>query len=113
MKLKALLEELKHVFLIEEELRAYLYEDRIEVCDYTSAIRLTDRTLDETLCLVATIYVNKENKINIIENRLLNMITTANADMVRFLTNLIGQTVDDYKEYPKLENHRNLPHEKA
>lgn len=102
MKLYELLNKVKEQFQVDESLRAYLYENKIELVDYTSEVELPDgRTIDPfygnlgTLCL-------QGNKITCIENNSIKLITPANCHIFAFLASLIDIEIEDYDNYAKL-----------
>lgn len=109
ISLKQLMEEIKETLMVDEILKAYLYENKIEFVDYTSPVDLENGDkLDDFYGNLCTLYIDKDNKISTIENPSINLITPVNINALRFLTNLIGQEIEDYDQYPKLPSIREL-----
>ena len=109
ISLKQLMEEIKEIFMVDEILKAYLYENKIEFVDYTSPVDLENGDkLDDFYGNLCTLYIDKDNKISTIENPSINLITPVNIKALRFLTNLIGQEIEAYDQYPKLPSIREL-----
>lgn len=102
MKLKELMTQIKDKFQVDEQLRAYLYKDRIKFIDYTSKCVLKNgKKLDDFYGNLMSIYL-KENKISCIECNIINLITPANIEAINFLTSLINIEIEDYNSYKYL-----------
>lgn len=105
MKLHDILKEIKQVFEVDESLRAYLYSNKILLIDYTSEVDIDDdHKLDAFYGRLGTIYLNENNEIKTIENECINLITPVNKDSLIHLCNLIGIQIEDYNDFPKLPN---------
>lgn len=102
MELYELLNKIKQNFQVDETLRAYLYDNKIELIDYTEEIDLPDgHKLDPFFGNLGTLYL-QNNKISCIENKSINLITPANCEIFSFLASLIGVEITDYDSYAKL-----------
>ena len=109
ISLEQLMKDLKREFIVDETLKAYLYENKIEFVDYTSPIDLENGDkLEDFYGNLCTIYIDKENKISTIENSCINLITPVNVKVINFLTSLIGEEIEAYDQYPKLPSIREL-----
>lgn len=101
MQLHTLLKLIKNNFVVDEELRAYIYKNRIEFIDFTSAIIQDGKQImDDFYGLMFILYYDKDNTITSIEPTSLNLITSGNANMYKFLADLIGQQIGDLNSYP-------------
>lgn len=107
MKLNDLLKNLKYNLHIDDKLKAYLYDDRIEIIDYTSEYVLADGyKVDACYGYMLNLYI-KNNTITMFEDKAFKLVTTANKDTLTYLISLIGLEIEDYDNYnklPKLEN---------
>lgn len=102
MELYELLNKIKQNFQVDETLRAYLFDNKIELIDYTEEIDLPDgHKLDPFFGKLGTLYL-QNNKISCIENNSINLITPANYEIFSFLASLIGTEITDYDSYAKL-----------
>jgi hypothetical protein len=103
LKLKDLLIKLKSTLMIEDALKAYLYEDKIELIDYTPAISLeeADVTMPDFYGHTIDLIVEK-NVISAIDASTFSLFTPANKEVISELLDLIGATIIDYSEYEKL-----------
>ena len=104
MKLKELLNEIKRKFMVDEILKAYLYNDKIELVDYTGAVSLSDGTeLKDHYGNLGVIYLDSsKNSISMFENNCIHLITPANKEIVTYMSSLIGLIIEDYEDYDKL-----------
>lgn len=108
MKLREFLKELRCKLLIDDNLKAYLYKDKIEIIDFTPGFDLENgERIEDFYGHVLDIYL-EDNKITIIEDRAMKMMTPVNKDTYIYLANLIGLEIEDYSDYEKLSNHRDL-----
>lgn len=112
MLLKELLKDIKKEFMVDEHLKAYLYENKIELVDFTLgwSDELPDGRLieqDDVYGNLGTLYL-ENGKITTIENNSIHLITSANQQIIIYLASLIGITIDDYDSYDKLKNIRQL-----
>lgn len=108
MKLKDFLKELRYKLLIDDNLKAYLYGDKMEIIDYTPGYELQNgEIIDPFYGHVLDIYF-EGNTISIVEDRAMKIITPVNKDTHIYLANLIGLEIEDYGDYAKLPNHRDL-----
>ena len=105
MKLKDLLKKLKTLLLIDDELRAYIYEyGYIEIIDHTDEIKLKDGfILDASNSTCLKICYNKKNVIDVIDHNF-NIFTPANKDIVIQIANLINTHIEDLDNYPKIKS---------
>lgn len=108
ISLPELMKQIKSIFQVDDKLRVYLYENKIKVIDYTPEIELPDgQKLDEFFGNLFTIYIDG-NKITVIENSSISLITPANAEAIKFLTSLVGKEIEAYEQYPKLPTIKDL-----
>ena len=105
MQLKDLLQKLKILLLIDDELRAYIYEDGyIEIIDHIDEIKLDNgEILDSSNHTCLKICYNKKNIIDVIDHNF-NIFTPANKDIVIQIANLIGTNIEDLDNYPKIKS---------
>jgi len=107
MQLKTLMKLVKNNFMVDEKLKVYIYEDKIEFIDYTSPIELPNgETLKEFNGLLLTIYY-RDNKIIALEPRSLSLMTPRNTGIYKFLCDIIGTEIDDLKSYPVISENDN------
>lgn len=112
MLLKELLKDIKKQFMVDEYLKAYLYENKIELIDFTQG--WSDETPDGRLIEEDDFYGNigtlclENGEITHIENNSIHLITKSNQQLVIYLASLIGTIIDDYNSYDKLKNIRQL-----
>ena len=100
MQLHTLMKLIKNNFMVDEKLKVYIYEDRIDFIDYTSPIDLPDgELLKEFNGLLISLYT-KENKIVAIEHHSLNLITPKNKNIYTFLCSLIETSITDLHKFP-------------
>jgi hypothetical protein len=101
MKLQELSEQVKYYFMVDEELKAKLYENRVEFYDYTGEVDLPEHNthLNEMCCNILNLYF-ENNKIVFIENVSMKAITPANVKTFEFVLSLINKEIEDYKDYP-------------
>lgn len=105
MQLNTLLKLLKHGFHVDEELRAYIYKDRVEIVEHEPEITIVgERVISEFNGLLCIIYYNDKNIITAIEPSSLSLLTTANKALYKTLIDFIGQDIADLKNYPILED---------
>lgn len=111
MKLIDLLKKLKQLLLIDDELRAYIYEDGyIEIIDHINEIKLDNgEILDSSNHTCLKICYNKKNIIDVIDHNF-NIFTPANKDIVPQIINLIGIEIEDLDKYPKITKFDKLKH---
>lgn len=111
MLLKELLKDIKREFMIDEQLKAYLYENKIELVDFTSGfeyeVKEEKKVEDDFYGNIGTLYL-ENGKITHIENNSIHLITKSNQQLVIYLASLIGTIIDDYNSYDKLKNIRQL-----
>ena len=111
MLLKELLKDIKREFMIDEQLKAYLYENKIELVDFTSGfeyeVKGEKKVEDDFYGNIGTLYL-ENGKITHIENNSIHLITKSNQQLVIYLASLIGTIIDDYNSYDKLKNIRQL-----
>lgn len=102
MELYDLLKSIKEHFQVDETLRAYLFDNKIELIDYTSEVELPDGDkLDAFFGNLGILYL-EDNKITCIENNSIKLITPANCEIFAYLASLIGTEIIDYDSYAKL-----------
>lgn len=102
MQLHTLMKLIKHNFQVDEELRAYIYNNRIKFIDFTSGFTQDDITLNDFYGKLLTIYYDEETlEIKSIEPHCLSIITPVNKEVYKYLADLIGKTIDDLNNYPK------------
>ena len=107
MQLHTLMKLVKNNFMVDEKLKVYIYEDRIDFIDYTSPVDLPDgETLKEFNGLLMTIYY-RDTKIIALEPHSLSLITPRNKNLYSFLGDLIGQEINDLKSYPVISEKDN------
>ena len=103
MRLKTLMKLIKNNFMVDEELRVYIFADTIEFIDYTSAIKQDDKEICSDFCgNLFTIY-HKNNIILTIEHNCLKMITGKNRELYKFLVSLINQDIEDLNNYERAD----------
>lgn len=108
MKLKELMEQIKRNFLVDEQLRAYLYKDVIRFIDYTSGCTLSNgEELEPHYGSLLNVYL-KDNKISYIECDSISLITPANANLIKFVASLINTEIEDYNSYDYLPSFENI-----
>lgn len=108
MKLKELMEQIKRSFLVDEQLRAYLYKDVIRFIDYTSGYTLSNgEELEPHYGSLLNIYL-EGNKISYIECDSINLITPANANLIKFVASLVNIEIEDYDSYNYLPSFRDI-----
>lgn len=108
MELYDLLKQIKENFQVDETLRAYLYDNRIDLIDFTDEVELPNgQKLDAFYGKLGSLIL-ENNKISCIENNCINLITPANCEIFTFLASLIGVEITDYDSYAKLLNIRQL-----
>ena len=108
MKLKELMEQIKRNFLVDEQLRAYLYKDVIRFIDYTSGYTLSNgEELEPHYGSLLNIYL-EGNKISYIECDSINLITPANANLIKFVASLVNIEIEDYDSYNYLPSFRDI-----
>lgn len=104
MQLHTLMKLVKNHFMVDEKLKVYIYEDRIDFIDYTSPIELPDgELLKEFNGLLITIYY-KDTKIIALEPHSLNLITPRNTEIYKFLCDIIGAEIADLHKYTVIKN---------
>ena len=107
MQLHTLMKLVKNNFMVDEKLKVYIYEDRIDFIDYTSPIELPNgETLKEFNGLLLTMYY-KDNKIIAIEHHSLNLITPRNTNLYKALCDLIDNEINDLQDYPIIQENSN------
>lgn len=107
MQLHTLMKLVKNHFMVDEKLKVYIYEDRIDFIDYTSPIELPDgETLNEFNGRLITMYY-RDSVIIAIEPQSLNLITPRNTGLYKFLCDLIETKIDDLKSYPVISEKDN------
>lgn len=109
MNLKELVQEIKKVTPYDDELRVYLYENRIEFYDFSYGYEAQGETYKDSMSLILALNI-KDNVIKTIENQFGSFITPANSETILLLCNLIGEEIVDYGTYEKLQNLIDLPH---
>lgn len=106
MQLKELLNELHKKLHIEDSLKAYLYNNHIEICEYTEAVVLeNNQVIDDFLGHCLDIII-KNNKIVAIDNKSFSFLTSNNKDIFIYLANLINTDIEDYDLWEKLPDKR-------
>lgn len=103
MLLKDLMNEIKEKLMVDEELRAYLYEDKIVFIDFTSGFSQDGIDLEDFYGTLLTVFI-KDKKISCIENESIHLITPVNKNIVSWLTTLIEVEIEDIDKYPKLKS---------
>lgn len=104
MLLNSLLLDIKKKFMVDDQLKAYLYENKIELIDFTPGFYLSNGEWeDDFYGFLFTIYL-EDNKISCIENNSIQLITPVNQQTVIYLASLIGTIIDDYDNYDKLKS---------
>lgn len=102
MRLKELGQEISKVFIIEDTLKMYCYENKLEFIDYTPEYKLPNGAIiTESYAHFLTLNI-KDNKVSCIENSSLTLITPSNKNMIKYLADLIGVEIEDYNDYSKL-----------
>lgn len=97
--------KVKENMQVDEELRAYVYEDKIEFVEFTSGIEIPENNISlKDFCGILFIAYIKEDKICCIEDKCMNIITRANKTAFIFLASLIDIKIDDFNITPKLES---------
>ena len=100
MQLHTLMKLVKNHFMVDELLKVYVYEDRIDFIDYTGPVELPDGELmKEFNGMLLTMYY-KDNTIISIEHHSLKLITPRNIGLYKFLCDLIDTKIDDLRSYP-------------
>lgn len=108
MKLKELMKQIKRNFLVDEQLRAYLYKDVIRFIDYTSGCTLSNgEELKPHYGSILNIYL-ENNKISYIECNSISLITPANAELIKFVASLINIEIEDYSSYNYLTSFEDI-----
>lgn len=104
MQLHTIMKLVKNNFMIDDELRVYIFKDRIEFIDFTPAIEQDGELLmDDFYGKLFTIYY-RDNIIIAIEHNCLSMITSKNTGLYKFLADLINQEIEDLNTYPVLRD---------
>jgi hypothetical protein len=93
LKLKDLLIKLKSTLMIEDALKAYLYE--------AISLEEADVTMPDFYGHTIDLIVEK-NVISAIDASTFSLFTPANKEVISELLDLIGATIIDYSEYEKL-----------
>lgn len=102
MQLHTLMKLIKHNLQVDEELRVYIYTNRIEFIDFTSGFTQDDITVNDFYGKLLTIYYDEKTlEIKSIMPQCLSLITPVNKDVYKYLADLIGKTIDDLNNYPK------------
>ena len=104
MQLHTLLKLLKHGFHVDNELRAYIFNSKLEILEHDPEIKIDNKVIREFNGLLCTIYFNDKNIITIIEPSSIHTITTANKSLYKTLVDLIGQEITDIKSYSVIED---------
>ena len=115
MELKELIQKAKEIIPHDDELRAYLYKDKIYFYDFSFGFDLpgydTDEIVHEEDSMSCVVQLNLENnKIRTIENPMGNFITQANKDILLFFIELMDKEIEDYDKYDKLDDLYELPY---
>lgn len=107
MLLKDLLKDIKKNLMVDEQLKAYLYKDRILLIDFTSGFELPEQSINmkDFYGTIGSLLL-KDNKISSIENEIIHLITPANQQTIIYLASLIGTEIDDYDQYEKIKTLR-------
>ena len=96
---------IRNAFHIDNELRAYIYADRIEFIEHDPEIDLGNgEILNEFNGRLCVMYLDNTNKITTIEHNSLSMITPRNVGIYRGLIDLIDVEIADLNNYPKIED---------
>ena len=102
MQLNTLMKLIRNAFHIDNELRAYIYADRIEFIEHDTEIDLGNgEILNEFNGRLCVMYLDNTNKITTIEHSSLSMITPRNIGIYRGLIDLIDVEIADLNNYPK------------
>lgn len=107
MKLYDMMTVIKDKFKVEE-LRAYLYKDKIEFIDFTPGYKGSKDFYGGLF----TIYVD-HNVIISIDNESMHFINDKNKDCISYLIGLIGTEIEGYQYFPKLDSIENMYYEKV
>lgn len=105
MELKELLQQLKHILMIDN-IRAYIYDDGyITIIDYEPEISTDKYHIEASYGIALKLYL-KDNKISVIDHNF-NLFTKANKDAVKLIVNYIGVEITDLDNYPKISKLEN------
>lgn len=101
MQLQELMKQVKSKFMVDEQLRVYIYKDRIDFIDFTSAV--VDKKGEEIVPdfygrLFSATY--RDKVITVVEPQSLSMITPRNTELYKYLCDLIYTKIDDLDSYP-------------
>ena len=101
MQLQELMKQVKSKFMIDEQLRVYIYKDRIDFIDFTSAVvdEKGEKIMPDFYGRLFTITYN-EKIISTIEPSSLSIITPRNTELYKYLCDLIYTKIDDLDSYP-------------
>ena len=100
MRLKTIMKLIKNQFMVDDELRAYRYEDRIELFDYVSPIEQDGKKImDEMECRLLVLYYNKDGIITTIEHNCLTLLNERNSHLYKCLIKLLGEKIIDLDKY--------------
>ena len=106
MRLRTVMKLIKNQFMVDEELRAYKYDDRIELYEYISPIdKDGKRILNEMECKLMILYYNKNNVITSIEHSCLSLINERNMCLYKCLIKLVGEIIIDLDKYKYVDEY--------
>lgn len=102
MKLKDLGKKIRDVYMVDDILKIYCYNDKINFVDYTSEYESSNgEKIKACYGNILTLGI-KNNKITYAENPSIGFITKSNKNTIIYIANLIGLDIEDYDQYPKL-----------
>ena len=106
MRLRTVMKLIKNQFMVDEELRAYKFNDRIELFEYISPIKQDGKkVMDEMECRLMTLYYDKNNVITSIEHNCLSLINERNMCLYKCLIKLVGEIIIDLDKYKYVDEY--------
>ena len=100
MRLYTIMKLIKNQFMVDEELRAYKYDDRIELFEYVSPVEQDGKEVMKSMeCRLMILYYNDKNIITAIEHNCLKLLNQRNKNLYKFLIKLIGEPIIDLDKY--------------
>ena len=113
MQLQELLQLVKKNFLVDDELRAFIYKGKIEFIDYNEPVYQNgNKIMEDFYGLLCVLYFDEKTfEITSIEPSCLRLITKVNCNLYSFLASLIGQYIDDINSYPRLPSISDLDYQ--